>query len=444
MASSHRKRLLGKAGSYKDQNALGSRISPESAGTSPHKPCCPECGSAKTWKDGIRETRLGPVQRWICRSCGYRFSDPKFNGLGTSKSLQTVYTKPLKSKPSIHSSRRVSSESQGRGASALLTGGHCLAKVETRKQERAAGATKPDKATVKGKVINFLWWMEKQGYAKVTIRGYGSCLRALLHRGADLLNPESVKETLAKEKAWSQNRRRNVINAYHLFLKFSGLSWEKPRCRVTRKIPFIPTEQEINDLIAGSSKKLAAFLQLLKETAMRSGEAKCLLWTDIDFERQLIILNQPEKGSLPRIWHISAKLMKMLDALPRKSLKVFGDGPINSLKTTFIKTRRRLAHKLQNPRLLKISFHTFRHWKATMEYHRTKDILHVKEFLGHKKLDNVMIYVHLDKKLFNETDESFICKVAHNVGEAVALIEAGFEYVTGEYNDGGKIFRKRK
>ena len=38
MASSHRKRLLGKAGSCKDQNALGSRISPESAGTSPHKP----------------------------------------------------------------------------------------------------------------------------------------------------------------------------------------------------------------------------------------------------------------------------------------------------------------------------------------------------------------------------------------------------------------------
>jgi hypothetical protein len=28
--------------------------------------------------------------------------------------------------------------------------------------------------------------------------------------------------------------------------------------------------------------------------------------------------------------------------------------------------------------------------------------------------------------------------------EPTCLIEAGFEYVTGEYNDGGKIFRKRK
>jgi hypothetical protein len=79
-----------------------------------------------------------------------------------------------------------------------------------------------------------------------------------------------------------------------------------------------------------------------------------------------------------------------------------------------------------------------------MEYHRTKDIFHVKDLLGHKKLDNVALYVQIDKRLFNETDEGFTCKVAHNVGEAAALIEIGFEYVTGEYNDGGKLFRKRK
>ena len=106
--------------------------------------------------------------------------------------------------------------------------------------------------------------------------------------------------------------------------------------------------------------------------------------------------------------------------------------------------RARLAAKLQNPRLLQIHLHTLRHWKATMEYHRTKDVFHVKELLCHKKLDNVAIYVQIDKRLFNETDEGFTCRVAHNVGEAIALTEAGFEYVTGEYNDGGKIFRKRK
>jgi integrase len=177
---------------------------------------------------------------------------------------------------------------------------------------------------------------------------------------------------------------------------------------------------------------------------MRSGEAKRLLWTDVDIERRTIILNEPEKNSLPRIWNISIKLANMLSTLPKKSQKIFGDGPINSFKTTFFKARKRLAYKLCNPRLQKIHFHTFRHWKATMEYHRTKDILHVMQFLGHKRIENTQLYIQLDKALFRTEDDNFISRVAHDVGEATTLVEAGFEYITGEYNDGGKIFRKRK
>ena len=40
---------------------------------------CPECSSSKTWKDGLRYTRDGEVQRYICRSCGSRFSESTTN-----------------------------------------------------------------------------------------------------------------------------------------------------------------------------------------------------------------------------------------------------------------------------------------------------------------------------------------------------------------------------
>ena len=40
-------------------------------------------------------------------------------------------------------------------------------------------------------------------------------------------------------------------------------------------------------------------------------------------------------------------------------------------------------------------------------------------------------------------EERFISKVAMNVKEAAELVELGFEYVTGEYDDGGKLFKKR-
>jgi len=34
--------------------------------------------------------------------------------------------------------------------------------------------------------------------------------------------------------------------------------------------------------------------------------------------------------------------------------------------------------------------------------------------------------------------------MARNVKEACELVNVGFEFVTGEYADSGKIFRKRK
>jgi len=129
--------------------------------------------------------------------------------------------------------------------------------------------------------------------------------------------------------------------------------------------------------------------------------------------------------------------------IAKKKRKISGDGPINSMKTTFLKARKRLAVKLKNPRLLQIHFHTLRHWKATMEYHRTKDVLHTMTFLGHKKIENTLLYVQLDEKLFKEWSDNLITRVAHNVQEACTLVETGFEYITGEYCDGGKIFRKR-
>ena len=47
--------------------------------------CCPECGSAKVWKDGLRYTSRGAIQRYLCRSCGYRFSETQVKLNITSK-----------------------------------------------------------------------------------------------------------------------------------------------------------------------------------------------------------------------------------------------------------------------------------------------------------------------------------------------------------------------
>ena len=77
-----------------------------------------------------------------------------------------------------------------------------------------------------------------------------------------------------------------------------------------------------------------------------------------------------------------------------------------------------------------------------MEYHLTKDLMHVKMILGHKSVKNTEIYVSIDRQLFSGFSDEFIYKVATTVEEDRKLIEAGFEYVCEK--DGLLYFRKRK
>jgi integrase len=127
-----------------------------------------------------------------------------------------------------------------------------------------------------------------------------------------------------------------------------------------------------------------------------------------------------------------------LAILPKKGDKVFGIYELSGYRSSFTRQRNRIAHKLGNPRINRITFHTFRHWKATMEYHKTKDILHVMRLLGHKNIKNTLIYT----QLVTFEDDDYICKAAADIKEATQLIEAGYEYVCAMENV--KLFRKRK
>ena len=107
----------------------------------------------------------------------------------------------------------------------------------------------------------------------------------------------------------------------------------------------------------------------------------------------------------------------MLKGLTQKSNKVFR-GSVHCIRSNFTLQRRRAAQKLKNPRLERVSFHTFRHWKATITYHKTKDILYVKKLLGHKSINSTLLYTQL---ISFEGDE-FDVKVAETKQEITNLV----------------------
>jgi len=304
--------------------------------------------------------------------------------------------------------------------------------------QRAAGATTPEQNNINGKLVELAWCMKKQGYRESTISVTSQRLKHLIKIGANLIHPESINEVISQQE-WQESTKVTYVNAYARFAEMQNIRFDKPRYKADhQKIPFIPTETELDQLIASCSKKVSTFLQLLKETGMRSGEAFRLKWRDFDFVTKTVRVNNPEKHGNTRILKISDKLIAMLKSIPQKSDNIFV-GSVHSMRANFGIQRKRTANKLKNPRLLRISFHTFRHWKATMTYHKTKDILYVKKMLGHKSINSTLLYTQL---ISFEGDE-YDVKVAETKKERIALLEAGFEWI-GEDSNSLTYFRKRK
>jgi integrase len=284
--------------------------------------------------------------------------------------------------------------------------------------------------------------MRREGYRESTCY---YAVRALkrLDRRCNIREPESVRRFLAN-CSWSEGGKERIAEELDRFYRYEGVKWDKPRYEKIDSLPFIPREEEVDALVAGLYNRMAGtFCLLLKETGCRPGEAWMSEWMHVDLVGKSIVI-RPEKGSRSRELKISDSLIARLNLVPKNRKYVFHNGsvdPIVGLKRftrMFQRERKALSLRLNNPRLQLVSFRTLRHFKGTMEYHRTKDILHVMRILGHRNIQNTLVYTHL---VSFESDE-YTCKVARTIEEAQALIEVGFDYVTAI--DGSRLFRKRK
>jgi len=421
--------ILGKAGSTKNWKLDQGQ---GSTGTSPP---CPQCGSNRLYKDGLRYlVDSCKVQRLLCRNCGYRFSEKASQGPSQpsqktsqlSQHVSTLSTQSLKGKLDILYNRRVCD---------LAEESKNLAEVETRKEKPMREGTKLDPESMKGLLIRYMAWLEKEGYDENS--SYPKLMKMLVNRGANLLDPENVKSLIARQP-WKDSVKALAVQAYNIMAKMLNIQWAPPKYKRQETLPWIPEESELDQLIAScKSRRMAAFLQTLKETFADPGEALRLRWIDVDASNGVITINRPVKGHRPRQLKVKNRLIAMLNALPKKSELIFPT-TYASMYIAFLMLRRRAAKTLQNPRLLKISFRTFRHWGATMTYHYTRKILLVQKLLGHKSILNTMVYT----RLVHFKDDEFEVETASSVEEAKDLLKAGFDYITDK--NGIMLFRRPK
>ncbi len=299
-------------------------------------------------------------------------------------------------------------------------------------------ATPADATTTQTELVNFLLWMQREGYSPSSIKNVRKILVKLSNRLGTLLDGDVVKDFVARMDARGGTKKLNLL-AYRLYAKWKGFQFEMPRVSDTEpQLPFVPTEAELDSLIAGSGKKLASLLQLLKETGCRIGEAQRAEWTDLDPESCIFNI-RAEKGSRNRQCKLSQKLVAMLNRLPKENKLVFGGTHTGVFRNSLDSVRKRQASKLENPRLLKIHLHSFRHWKACHVYWKSKDLLYTQSVLGHKSLSSTLRYARIVQW---EAETDYLCRFTKSLAEASGLIEGGWEFVTDM--DGGKLFRRRK
>ncbi len=411
-----------------------------SAGTSPLKPTCPKCGpkTASVWRDGTYSPLFGPpIQRWLCRRCGMRFSDPV--GVETAKKLLqndlTFDTKELKSKQGIVFSCQICAEE----AKNLVAEQQ---KTVVLRKETTTFHTPTAPININSTIVNYDLYLTKEAYSRATIEGRMKLLKILWRRQANFFDPENVKIVISKQP-WCEGRKANAVDAYSSYLAMVGGTWNPPTYTPIEKLPFVPKETEIDQIIAGCSHRIATFLQLIKETRARPGEIWRIHENAFDYESHTVNII-PEKGSNPRIFPMSQKLEGMLRSLERRYGEYYFSLPhmkLDHFRVNYEQQRKSIAQNLNSPRLNRIMFKTLRTWGGTMDYHRTKDILYVMKRLGHKSIKNTLKYIQLDEAIFKD-EIDYVSKVAKTEAEACVLIEAGFDFVCDF--DGHKLFKKRK
>jgi len=281
--------------------------------------------------------------------------------------------------------------------------------------------------------------MKNDNKADSTIKNYDKLL-SYLGRNTDLSNPEEVKHHVAT-KVVGKAYKRNLIIAYTLYCKYYKIEWEKPKYRQEAKQRRIPTKEKLATLISNASPTLSIKLQMSKETGLRPIELCNLKTKDVDLAQRIIYPTTAKYGasrSLRISLNLTERLAEYINRHHRKPEDKLFNGTSSKYGKQFRHLRNRLAEKLKDASLKTVRLYDFRHYFATNLYDKTKDILLVKQQMGHKKLDTTLIYT----QLLDLNEDEWTCRTANTVEQATQLIESGFEYVTEV--DGTKLFRKRK
>jgi hypothetical protein len=157
----------------------------------------------------------------------------------------------------------------------------------------------------RGIIIKFMAYLEREGYSAQT--GYPETLRHLAKDGANLLDPENVKQVIVQQRKkngepWKDSVKMLATYAYDAFCRMQGIKWNMPIYHQEETTLYIPEEKDLDLLISAASRRMATYLQCLKETFADPREILRTEW--IDLKNNVLSINHlpqpPSQRASPR------------------------------------------------------------------------------------------------------------------------------------------------
>ena len=239
------------------------------------------------------------------------------------------------------------------------------------------------------------------------IRSYLDYLHTLLHKQPEDVSWDELRDFirwLQKERALSDRTINHCISQLRFFTMYVlHKPWDPtqlPMRKFDSFLPFVPTQKEAELFISTlSDLKPKAMVALMYSAGLRVGEVCSLHYRDIQRKNMRIHIAHSKNRS-DRYAVLSQKALDILTdywfAYGRPSGWLFPKqtDPSRPIDTFYI-TRHMRAHEESLGWEHRLTCHSFRHAFGTPLYENGTDLLTIKNLMGHKSLNSILIYIHL-------------------------------------------------
>lgn len=270
----------------------------------------------------------------------------------------------------------------------------------------------------------FTKWLQDQGRRPLTIRSYLHDITLLGRWLADRsigapaqMTPQALRDYVShlqlaqRREATTINRRIIAIRRFCSFLTEAGLAPSftpaslRPLPLPLPTAPPIPHAKQLRRLATEPSTKTLqawrdhALVQLGLQAGLRLGDLADLRLEDLQLSHDPPCIKiRSGKGGTPRTVYLNSAARKALRAWlavrpPSPHQAVFLSRTRGPLSRRTLHTI--LSTQLRRAGILHATPHTLRHAFATLLYREHKDLLLLKEALGHRKVDTSARYTRL-------------------------------------------------